>query len=159
MTYSMADYCVDELRHRATLFKQSSNGAIVVYNGDVVKSDTAVSPETKKALQKAVEPLENVPESQRDWHPGSDGKVLDLVHPSLFPVVFGKTKALPVGERVVPLLGAANRTGEGDVLSVPEDPGAEKFGGGWGAAVVMNPYSTKFQWLPCEVDVSGDKPR
>ncbi|KAH6909367.1 hypothetical protein BKA70DRAFT_1426494 [Coprinopsis sp. MPI-PUGE-AT-0042] len=159
MTYTMANYCIDELRHRATLFKQSANGAIVVYNGDVVKSDTAVSPETKKALQKAVEPLENVPDSQKDWHPGSDEKVLDLVHPSLFPVIFGRSKVLAVGEKVVPLWGAARRTGEGNVVPTPEQPEGEMFGGGWGAGVELNPYSTKFQWLPCEVDITGDKPR
>lgn len=28
--------------------------------------------------------LEDVPDAERDWHPGSDGQVLDLVHPSLF---------------------------------------------------------------------------
>lgn len=35
--------------------------------------------------------LEDVPEDEKDWHPGSDGRVLDLVHPSLYPVVYGRT--------------------------------------------------------------------
>lgn len=36
-------------------------------------------------------PLESVPDSEKDWHPGSDGLVLDLVHPSLYPIVYGRT--------------------------------------------------------------------
>ena len=39
----------------------------------------------------AVTPLENVPDSEKDWHPGSDGLVLDLVHPSLYPIIYGRT--------------------------------------------------------------------
>ena len=32
-----------------------------------------------------------MPEDQKDWHPGSNKQVLDLVHPSLYPLVYGKT--------------------------------------------------------------------
>jgi hypothetical protein len=35
--------------------------------------------------------LENVPEKEKDWHPGSNGQVLDLVHPSLYPIVYNRT--------------------------------------------------------------------
>ncbi|RXW11956.1 hypothetical protein EST38_g13899 [Candolleomyces aberdarensis] len=145
----MFTYCISELQHLAKEHPTSPNGAIRVFNGDVYKSDTAVSEETKLALQKAVKVLEDVPASQKDWHPGSDGKVLDLVHPSLFPLVYGKSKVLPVGSRVTTLEDCIKRCGEGDVLTaqtsnrLPDD----------------NPWSDKFQWLPCEVDISGEKPR
>ena len=46
-------------------------------------------------------PLESVPDSEKDWHPGSDGKVLDLVHPSLFPVIYGLT-CTTSGETIEP---------------------------------------------------------
>ena len=36
-------------------------------------------------------PLENVSDSEKDWHPGSDCLDLDLVHPSLYPIVYGRT--------------------------------------------------------------------
>ena len=42
------------------------------------KSDTLVSTDLKEALRKAAAPLEDVPASKQDWHPGSDDKVLDL---------------------------------------------------------------------------------
>ena len=49
------------------------------------------------ALSQAVHPLQNIPALHKDWHPSSDGLVLDLVHPSLFPLKYGKTKILPQG--------------------------------------------------------------
>ncbi|EAU86432.1 hypothetical protein CC1G_05426 [Coprinopsis cinerea okayama7 len=156
LTETMADFCIAELRHKARSFQNSPNGAIVVYNGNVVKSDTAVSPETKTALQKAVEPLENVPDQQKDWHPGSDEQVLDLVHPSLFPLVYKKTKVLPVGAKVTSLEDCIKRCGEGAPVSVV-DEAPEPWVRRSGASGATTPWSDKFQWLPCEVDVSADR--
>jgi Protein of unknown function (DUF4246) len=158
MTSAMADYCIAELRHKAKEFGNSTSGAIIVFNGDVVKSDKAVSLETKKALQKAVEPLEKVPNAHKDWQPGSDGKVLGLVHPSLFPLVYGKSKVLDVGEKVVTLEDFANRSGEGDVIPRPDSPRVRDVKTRW-SRESMNPFSIQFQWLPCEVDITGDKPK
>ena len=39
----------------------------------------------------AVVPLESVPDPNKDWHPGSDGLVLDPVNPFLYPVVLEHT--------------------------------------------------------------------
>ncbi|KAH6912099.1 hypothetical protein BKA70DRAFT_1535253 [Coprinopsis sp. MPI-PUGE-AT-0042] len=158
MTSAMADYCIAELRHRAKGFEQSSSGAIIVYNGDVVKSDKAVSLQTKMALRKAVEPLESVPDAGKDWHPGSDERVLDLVHPSLFPLLYGSSKVLAVGEKVTTLRDFADRSGEGDIIRHPQRSREESVGISWHVSR-LNPFSTKFQWLPCEVDVTGEKPR
>ncbi|KAF8993805.1 hypothetical protein BDQ17DRAFT_1392556 [Cyathus striatus] len=58
----MADYILDELRYKAQVY--ATAGTILVY-------DAAA---------------EDVPEDEKDWHPGSDNKVLDLAHPSLFPL-------------------------------------------------------------------------
>ena len=38
-----------------------------------------------------VSPLEDVPDAEKDRHSGSDNRVLDLVHPSLYPIVYGRT--------------------------------------------------------------------
>ncbi|KAJ2911614.1 hypothetical protein MD484_g8801, partial [Candolleomyces efflorescens] len=150
MTEQMFNYCISELHHRAKEFPSSPRGAIRVFNGDVCKSDTAVSNETKLALQKAVKVLEDVPESQKDWHPGSDGKVLDLVHPSLFPLVYGVSKILPVGAPVTTLEDCIKRCGEGNIIPVQDESSRLSDEDAW---------SDKFQWLPCEVDISGEKPR
>src|SRR6195952_342862 len=82
-------------------------------NATVYISDTAVSHETKMALRLGVAPLENVRDALKDWHPGSDGKVLDLVHPSLYPLMYGTSRFLR--EDTVPLNGCARFSGRGEV--------------------------------------------
>jgi hypothetical protein len=89
MTPNMIQWCFDELRYKASLFPAPPlpPPPIVVFNGNVVKSDT-VSPELKQAIQDAVGKFESgIPEGLMDWHPGSKERVRDLVHPSLFPLV------------------------------------------------------------------------
>ncbi|TEB33690.1 hypothetical protein FA13DRAFT_106160 [Coprinellus micaceus] len=103
MTKAMFGYSIQELRYRAEQHITSVHGAVYALPGDIYKSDTAISNELKLALQEAVRPLEDAPESQKDWHPGSDGKVLDLVHPSLFPLIYGVSKVLPVGSKATTL--------------------------------------------------------
>ncbi|KAJ6463040.1 hypothetical protein C8R47DRAFT_1157873, partial [Mycena vitilis] len=54
-------------------------------------SDRLVSNEISDALRAAVTQLEEVPNEMKDWHPGSKGQVLDLVHPSLYCITYGRT--------------------------------------------------------------------
>jgi hypothetical protein len=49
-------------------------------------------------LKSAAKELEDVPDEQKDWHPGSNNQVLDLVHPSLWCVVYGRTHAYLPGK-------------------------------------------------------------
>ncbi|TFK17408.1 hypothetical protein FA15DRAFT_761079 [Coprinopsis marcescibilis] len=160
MTELMAAYCIDELRYKARHLQESPHGAIIVYTGNVVKSDVAIPSLIKTALQAAAAPLEDVPDRFKDWHPGSNGKVLDLVHPSLFPLMYGKTKVLQPGAKVTTLEDCVKRCGEGQIaVSATDVPtvyiphpihhGRESF----------KPYSDRYQWLPCEVDITGDKAR
>ncbi|RXW15495.1 hypothetical protein EST38_g10358 [Candolleomyces aberdarensis] len=162
-TEKMFEYCIQELRYRAERFEPtgSERGAIVVFNGKVVKSDYAVSECVKLALQNAIKRLERVPEVQKDWHPGSDGKVLDLVHPSLYPLVYGKTKVLPVGSQATTFADCISRCGEGTVIPTPirAQPEDTRPYYDYMPRNTYDPYSTKFQWLPCEVDISGDRPK
>ena len=83
----MMDWVIEELRYKAKLFEDI--GAVIVYTGHVVKSDSVVPESLELELQAAVAKLEahDVPDNHKDWHPGSNGKVLDLVHPSLYPLV------------------------------------------------------------------------
>lgn len=85
----------------------------------VIKSDTAVYPDLKAALEAAAAPLEDIPNRFKDWHPGSDGRVLDLVHPSLFPLLYGRSRILSSG--VVGLQDCVNYIGKGEVTTEPDD--------------------------------------
>jgi hypothetical protein len=58
----------------------------------VWQADGQVPESLRKSLLREVAKLENVPEKDKDWHPGSNGQVLDLVHPSLFCFVAGVTR-------------------------------------------------------------------
>ncbi|RXW17917.1 hypothetical protein EST38_g7937 [Candolleomyces aberdarensis] len=152
MTDAMFDFCIAELQHVAkNSYAKRADRALVVFNGNVVKSDYAVPESVKVALQQAVKPLEDVPENQKDWHPGSNDTVLDLVHPSLFPAIGGKSRVLKVGQKTVGLTDCVERCGQGDVLArlVKAPKANEKKG--------IEPYSLKFQWLPCEVDISENE--
>ncbi|KAF5383169.1 hypothetical protein D9615_005044 [Tricholomella constricta] len=154
ITESMVDWCIAELQYKAKTFEKT--WSVSIYNGDVVKSDHAVPAALKEALKAAVAPLEQVPAREKDWHPGSDEKVLDLVHPSLFPLIYGRSRILP--DSLVGLDDCIQRSGEG--VTIPVAPLKE-------ATIEASyryyredeeskaPFSRRFQWLPCEVDLSG----
>jgi hypothetical protein len=89
--------------------------------------------------------LEAELDGQKDWHPGSDGKVLDLVHPSLFPLMYGKSRFLR--EEQVPLETCSQSSGLGETVPAVDFSGYE---------YAPDEYSTKCQWLPCDVSIDAD---
>ena len=88
----MVDWCIEELKYKADVFRKFD--CVETLDG-IWKSDTVIPEALRTELMKAVFPLEDVPEKDKDWHPGSHGKVLDLVHPSIYPLVYGQSKILP----------------------------------------------------------------
>jgi len=154
----MMDWVIGELRYKSCILK--ATGAINVYAGDVVKSDTAISTDLKLSLRAAVKCLEDIPQAYKDYHPGSGEKVLDLVHPSLFPLMYGYSRVLATS--LVALEESINKIGTGSVIKRRPDKEMELevkprnmdlayYGN------ASKPYSKKYQWLPCEVDISGGK--
>ena len=149
----MMDRVIEELRYKAKLFEDI--GAVTVYTGHVVKSDSAVPESLKLELQAAVVEIEDVPDKRKDWHPGSNGKVLDLVHPSLYPLVYGRTRVLETGR--TSLEDCIARCCEGQTTRIPpQEDVTEETGKSGYYHMVHNPYSRNFQWLPCMVDISGE---
>lgn len=88
----MIDWVLEELRYKSTKFKKT--GAVSVYNGDVVKSDSSISTSVKAAFQNEVAALDNAPDFCKDNSPDSDDNVVNLVHPSLFPLVYREAEFL-----------------------------------------------------------------
>lgn len=125
LTAAQVRYVLAELVHYAAL-RDGRTGIEVSAVDGVWHSDTLVDDKLRSRLREAVRVLEQVPEAEQDWHPGSDGQVLDLVHPSLFCLVRGVSNA--------PERAWRNPT---DRYSKYE-------------------FSEKFQWLPTDVDVSDD---
>lgn len=103
------------------------------------RADGLIPEGLKKRLMECVKKLEDVPEHLKDWHPGSDHQVLDLVHPSLFPFIAGRTRVTK--EEALPAL---KWIGSGEIMQKAPNPRkmAEMY------------LSKKFQWLPTDFDVS-----
>ncbi|MEV4333550.1 DUF4246 domain-containing protein [Streptomyces sp. NPDC049597] len=125
LTEAQVRYVRAELVYYAAL-RDGRTGIEVSAVDGVWQSDTLVDDKLRSRLREAVRVLEQVPEEEQDWHPGSDGQVLDLVHPSLFCLV-----------REVS--GAPDRAWQN-----PKD------------RYSRYEFSEKFQWLPTDVDVSAD---
>ncbi|KIO24283.1 hypothetical protein M407DRAFT_26298 [Tulasnella calospora MUT 4182] len=56
------------------------------------ESDELISQELNSKLKLAVADLEKVPKEEKDWRAGCESQVLDLVDPSLFCTVYGRTQ-------------------------------------------------------------------
>ncbi|KAF4950576.1 hypothetical protein FSARC_13144 [Fusarium sarcochroum] len=152
--------CITELRKKAEIYQETGLIPVMDYTTAVIKSDNLITQELREALKAAVAPLENVPDEQKDWHPGSDGKVLDIVHPSLWPLVYGRSRIL--SDKRINVEEALEHCGTGIVL--PEDPPTDPKGFVLEAdyhnhMFPMNTLSKRFQWLPCDVDLTGERPR
>ena len=126
----------------------------------VIKSDIAISSELRQALRIGAAVLEDIPERLKDWHPGSDGKVLDLVHPSLFPLVYGRSRVLSSGS--VELQHCMSFIGKGKIAPTPDDAEvsvtdrSNSITGAW-RNTRPNFWSKAYQWLPCDVEFIGDE--
>lgn len=147
------DWCVQELQYKAKTFDEGV-GAIIVFNGDVVKSDTVVPKSLLTTFKAAASAFENADISE-DW---LNVTHRSLVDPFLCPLVFGRTRALP--DTLVPVDEPAEHYGEGDIISIPSQGDttikcdeALIF---WDKETLPEPYSRKFQWLPSDVDISGN---
>ncbi|KAG6831239.1 hypothetical protein H0H87_005804 [Tephrocybe sp. NHM501043] len=113
----------------------------------LVKSDCAMPKDLQEALKAAVALLEQVPDHLKDWHPGSDNLVLDLVHPSLFPLIYGRTRILP--DDTIGLKDCVKRSGEGIVVPVPPESENgikdQTLKHSWQRSKPTAPFSRKFQ--------------
>ncbi|KAI0440696.1 hypothetical protein F4803DRAFT_459480 [Xylaria telfairii] len=119
MTEKMFDNCIKELRDKVQEYKDTGLISILDAEVEVVKSDSAIPQSLADLLKAAVKPLEDVPDHKKDWHPGTDRKVLDLLHPSLFPMVYGMSRVLPYGK--VPLRDCVKFSGNGETYTLPNE--------------------------------------
>ncbi|KAI8325752.1 hypothetical protein GQ54DRAFT_326889 [Martensiomyces pterosporus] len=83
-------YVFDELAYYASL-RVSGSGVELSGVDGVWISDALVDEETTKKLKDYAAILEDVPERAKDWHPNSNNQVLNLIHPSLFPLMYEKS--------------------------------------------------------------------
>lgn len=169
-------WCLDELRWKADQLRLT--GHVVVYDAGAGVAKSTVSSATTEGLKNEVAALMSGGGGVGGGHGEKAGhQQRTIVDPSRYPLVYGRTKVLPVGSRVS--LGALwDHLGKGttsvkaphklkQILNVEEDepmhlievwpyykPGAfmppHRFIQ-WRATRPWR-YSNKFQWLPCEAE-------
>ncbi|KAG8783461.1 hypothetical protein FRC12_019702 [Ceratobasidium sp. 428] len=166
MKESHIDYVLSELDGYANLRDEATGAEVACYDR-IWQSDKLVPAALKARLIARIAKLEKVPDSEKGWHPRSNDMVLDLVHPSLYPIVYGRTLAYPEettdhdGTKLEiipsPLPSDFNPVGnqptsehsDGDNDNDDEDddyvPKPEDYC-----------VSQKFQWLPTDFVVSDD---
>ncbi|KAJ2811003.1 hypothetical protein H4S07_002336 [Coemansia furcata] len=83
-------YVLDELAYYSSLHLPDSSIRLSAADG-VWFSDALIDAETTKGLKDYAVILENVPDSQKDWHPAARTRILSLIDPSLYPLIYGRS--------------------------------------------------------------------
>ncbi|KAG8706765.1 hypothetical protein FRC09_002239, partial [Ceratobasidium sp. 395] len=166
MKESHIDYVLSELDGYANLRDEATGAEVACYDR-IWQSDKLVPVALKARLIARIAKLENVPDSEKDWHPRSNDMVLDLVHPSLYPIVYGRTLAYPEGttDHDGTKLEVIPSPLPSDFKPVGNRPTSEHSDGDNDSDDEDDDYvaepedycvSQKFQWLPTDFVVSDD---
>lgn len=119
----------------------------------VAKSDVLVGDSLRDSLRAAFSRLMEDHKGAPDWHPGTNEMVQDLIHPSLFPLVYGRTRVFR--DEVVGVGDAVDKwAGKGDVIEKPPPAGDIRgmSTGIGGSKVHPSFWSDTYQWLPANLE-------
>ncbi|KAF8752463.1 hypothetical protein RHS01_07674 [Rhizoctonia solani] len=139
MKESHIDYVLEELDGYAKLRDEATGLEVACYD-TIWQSDTLIPPSLKNRLIDGVANLENVSKSEQDWPPRLNRQIFNLVNPSLYPIVYGRTLSYPEeSEDRDPATLQVH-------LRPPHSwPGEDEYF-----------VSKRFQWLPTDFQVSED---
>lgn len=151
--------CIQELRSKAKYFEETGIIPTLDASASVAKSDRLVSAELHDALRIAFDKLKDDHDASPDWHPNSNDMVQDLVHPSMYPLVYGRSRVFQ--ETCVGVENAIEQwAGKGDVIPKDDwkwDEQRDRFSYGVGSGKVPpNYWSATYQWLPANVIFQED---
>ncbi|KAJ7062903.1 hypothetical protein C8F01DRAFT_985972, partial [Mycena amicta] len=82
-------------------------------------------------------------DEEKDWHPGSNGQVLDLVHPSLYPIMYGRTTSTSHAQIEPPYEEGWRSHHDWHSSWAPNN-------------IAMDCVSQKYSWLPSDFAVSDE---
>lgn len=140
------DWCILELHDKADFFQRTGLIPTLQSHSTCVKSDTLLTQSFLDQFKQAIKPL--LEHEPKDWHPRSRNQVLNLVHPSLYPLVYGHTRFLPQGA-----VDLDNWHQSDQGIPFPEQH-RESLPAYFPQPVDF--YSLRFQWLPSDVAFQGD---
>lgn len=110
--------------------------------------------ELRSALRDAFDRLKADHAASPDWHPSTNEMVQDLVHPSMYPLVYGRTRIFE--DECVGLDDAVRKwAGKGEMI-LREDwkyvVGRDRYKPAMGGGLIPNEFwSDNYQWLPANV--------
>lgn len=145
------EFAIMELQQKARYFQRTGIIPTLDANHSVAKSDTIVPEDLHVALRSAFDRLKADQASHPDWHPNTNETVQDLVHPSMYPLVYGRSLFLP--EEVVGVEDAVEKwAGTGDAIPQPTLANFSRNRGiGNNGDPPDNYWSDTYQWLPANL--------
>lgn len=124
----------------------------------IVKSDSFVDESLQQELRAVFAELRNDQLDNPDFHPRTDGRVRNLVHPSLYPLVYGKSRVFQ--DEVVGVEDAIDKwAGKGQIIRAPQAKknGETSYDTNVGGSYPHDSlWSDKYQWLPSIVKLQDD---
>jgi len=173
-TTATLDYCFERLAWEASSTINSYDNRIQSTGvPGTWQADGLVDADTKAELQRGISALINESAASPDWHPGSNQQVLDMVHPSLYPLVVGATR---VTQHPFALVDALDMFGAGDVCTtavLQPNPAAVSSSSSSSSSTAsvstvtppphlpFLPYTTseRYLWLPTDAHVDAQTNR
>ncbi|KAI0021677.1 hypothetical protein F4780DRAFT_778460 [Xylariomycetidae sp. FL0641] len=148
--------CIKELQSKAKYYESSGLIPTLDASASVVKSDNLISSSLHAELREAFDKLKADQASAPDWHPNTNDMVQDLVHPSMYPLVYGRSRVL--GEELVGVEDAIEKwSGKGITIEAQTPPPPSQWGvGNVGGSTPAEFWSHRFQWLPSNVAFQED---
>ena len=140
--------CVQEIRSKARYFVNF--GIVPTLDSwlSVAKSDTLISQQLHDALYSLIHELETEQKTSKQ-HSNSKSPVKDLIDPSMYPLVYGRTRGFR-RERAGCTTAVDRWSGKGKV--VPKIPSTSG-GGSYGKDRY---WSENYQWLPANLEFEED---
>jgi len=161
MSYKMWEWCVMELRDKAKLFKRISLVRVLDSGSCVCKSDLLIPSILCKDLEDA---------SRQLWKYAKKGgeirQFIDLVDPSMYPLVYGKTRMLNDGKRSGMADCVESCSDSSTIVSpshVDDKLKAQRFehvpeftfSTSASARDHASKWSLRYQWLPCDISLNS----
>ncbi|KAH7028088.1 uncharacterized protein B0I36DRAFT_247446 [Microdochium trichocladiopsis] len=152
------DFVLGELRKKAEYFEKTRLIPTLDVGPAVVKSDTLVPPDLHEEIRKAFDTLRQDQSANPDWHPGTNEQVRNLIHPSMYPLVYNVTKAIQ--DEVVGVDDAITKwSGKGEIITgeIKEEAPPQSYSSiMYGNRGARGTWSHRFQWLPSNLHFNED---
>lgn len=159
------DNCIAELRDKAKIFQKTA----LIYTlesgemsspANIIKADALVKPDLHQGLKDAFDKLLADQASNPDWHPWTSDMVQDIVHPSMYPFVYNRSRF--IHQEAVGVSDAIDKwSGKGQV-PVQNLNAAAPVPGPYGRLrdidhIPSDSWSEKYQWLPSTLAFQEDR--